>query len=278
MTEKDSAKPFLASTARWTASVRAQESSRPDSLFQDPYAAALAGEEGMQWVAQRTADKVLAIVLRTRYFDDFLQRVTQENALRQVVFLAAGLDTRAFRLAWPTGTQIFELDQPEVLRYKEQILNAAGASTNCTRHVIEQDLTTPWQDALVQSGMDPNAPTLWLLEGFLFYLPGDQVKHILEAVSQLAAPGSWLGFDIINSIMLTHPLTKAWVDMQAAAGAPWIGTLDDPVEYLARLGWQVSLSQAGQPEANHGRWSLPVLPTSMPAVPHNWYVTAHKVR
>ena len=95
-------------------------------------------------------------------------------------------------------------------------------------------------------------------------------------MTDLAVPGSQIGFDIINGPMLTSPWTRSWVDMQADAGAPWIGTMDDPVRFLADRGWQATLTQAGQPDANHGRWSLPVIPTTMPDMPHNWFVTAQK--
>jgi methyltransferase (TIGR00027 family) len=268
---------WLASTAQWTASVRAMESARPDALIHDPWAAALAGAQGEQWLAQRTPDKVLPMVIRTRYFDDFLQRTIQQSAARQVVLLAAGLDTRAFRLTWPAGTQLFELDQAVVLSLKEQVLSGAGAQPNCVRQVIAQDLTGPWEKALLAAGFLPQQPSIWLLEGFLFYLPSAVITNLLNQVSRLAAPGSWLGFDCINHAMLTHPLTRAWIEMQAASGAPWTGTLDDPTAFLGGLGWKVALTQAGQVDAHYQRWTLPVLPTMMPNVPHNWFVTAQKV-
>ena len=91
-----------------------------------------------------------------------------------------------------------------------------------------------------------------------------------------SAPGSWLGCDVINHAVFTFPYTKAWVDMQSQAGAPWIGALDDPQAALAALGRQATLSQAGAPEANYGRWTMPVIPTDAPGLPHNWYVTAYK--
>jgi methyltransferase (TIGR00027 family) len=266
----------LASTARWTASVRALESACKDRLFDDPCATALAGEEGQRWLAQRSPDSVLPIVLRTRYFDDFLQRITQESGLRQVVLMAAGLDTRALRLAWPEGTRLFEIDQPEVLAMKETVLQAAGASPACERHAIPADLTGPWQDRLIKAGFDPGQPSGWLLEGFLFYLPDESGQRLLDELNPLAAPGSWLGFDVINSSMLTSLLTRLWIEMQANSGAPWIGVLDEPQAFLAERGWRASLTQAGQPDANHGRWRLPILPTDMPGVPHNWFVTAYK--
>jgi len=266
---------LLGATAGWTAAVRARETERADALVRDPWAAALAGESGAAWIAVRPPDSTLPIVLRTRYFDDYLQRVTAEG-IRQVVLLAAGLDTRAYRLSWPAGTRIYELDQAPVIAAKEQVLAAADAAPTCERHAIPADLTEPWQARLVAADFDPAQPAAWLLEGFLFYLPSDQVTTILDAVATWAAAGSRLGFDIINAAMLTSAWTRPWLEMQAKAGAPWIGTLDDPAGFLAARGWQAALTQAGQPDAHHGRWTLPVLPVAAPNMPHNWFVTATK--
>lgn len=267
---------LLGSTAAWTAAVRARESVREDRLFNDPWAAALAGAAGAEWLAQRPPDSVTPIVLRTRFFDDFLQRLATQNGIRQIVLMAAGLDTRAFRLTWPGQTQLFELDQAPVLQFKELTLRAAGAETACARQTIAVDLTGPWREALIGAGFDPQQPSGWLLEGFLFYLPSATVTRLLEEVAHLAVPGSWMGFDIINGAVLTSPWTRPWVEMQAQAGAPWIGILDDPVGFLAPLGWKATLTQAGQPDANHGRWTLPVIPTTLPDMPHNWFVVAQK--
>ena len=124
---------------------------------------------------------------------------------------------------------------------------------------------------------DSDAPSGWLLEGFLFYLSNEHGAKLLEEVSKLSAPGSWLGFDIVNACTLTSPLTKPWIEMQARSGAPWVGTMDDPVGFLAAHDWQASLSQAGADDANHGRWTWPVVPVTMPDMPRNWYVTARKI-
>jgi methyltransferase (TIGR00027 family) len=276
MTKKKIAE-LLSSTAFWTASVRALESRRPDCLFNDPWAAALASETGAAWIEQRNEFSVIPIVLRTRYFDDFLQRITRQETIRQIVMPAAGLDTRAYRLDWPEGTHFFEIDQPMVLDHKEQILDLAQAKPKCLRHTISLDLTGNWKGALVQVGFNPQMPSVWLLEGFLFYLPNESITSIIDQVTSLAAPGSWMGFDIINRVMLTHQLSKQWVEMQAAAGAPWVGTMDDPIDFLASRGWEASLSQAGADDANHGRWPYPVIPITMADLPHNWYVTAMRV-
>lgn len=276
MAENTSRSSALEATARWTAAARARESRRSDRLFDDPWAAALAGPEGMGWLAKRPPDSVLPMVLRTRYFDDWLGLISGRDGIRQVVLMAAGLDTRAYRLDWPEGTRLFELDRPAVLHHKEAVLAAASASSRCTRIAVEADLTGAWADALLAVGFDITQPSGWLLEGLLFYLPSEAIARLFDEVSRLAAPGSRLGGDVMNGATLTSPWTRSWVEMQAEAGAPWLGTLDDPESFLAGRGWYATLSQAGQPDAHYGRWTLPVIPTTMPDMPHNWYVTARR--
>jgi methyltransferase (TIGR00027 family) len=266
----------LSATAYWTAAVRALENERADRLFSDQWAKALAGEAGAAWIAQRTPESVVPIVLRTRYFDDFLLRIAEHENIRQIVILAAGLDTRAFRLTWPAGIRFFELDQENILGYKAHVLGMAGAKPAGERSTIAVDLTGKWQDVLVKSDFDPELPAGWLLEGFLYYLGKEKLVKILDEVCSLTAPGSWLGFDIVNSLVLTSPLTRKWVEMQAQEGAPWIGTMDDPLKFLAARGWKASIGQAGAADANYGRWTLPVIPVQMAEMPHNWYVTAQK--
>jgi methyltransferase (TIGR00027 family) len=217
------------------------------------------------------------IALRTRFFDDYLTRVTGRDAVRQVVLMASGLDARAFRLHWPEGTRLFELDQPGVLRHKEQVLRSAGARPACARVVIPVDLTGPWTETLFGAGFDPAQPSGWLLEGFLFYLPNERLEPLLDAVTDLAAPGSWVGFDIMNRAMLTSEWTEAWIAMQARHGAPWIGTMDDPAGFLAARGWgEVTVTFAGLPGANYGRWPYPVAPITAPDIPRDWLVTGRK--
>lgn len=276
MPEKVASEHLLGLTAHWMAAVRARESAREDRLFDDPWAAALAGPEGEAWAAQRPADSFVPIALRTRYFDDFLLRIVNDYGIRQILLAGAGLDTRAFRLPWPEGTRLYELDQASVLAYKEGILRSAGAQPTCSRQTIDGDLTGSWRESLLAGGFEPQRPSGWLLEGFLFYLASDSIIHVLDEVTSLAAPGSWLGFDIVNGAMLTSPMTRPWIEMQAKAGAPWVGTIDDPVGFLAKRGWKASLTQAGQKDAEYGRWPYPVIPTTMPDAPHNWFVTAKR--
>jgi methyltransferase (TIGR00027 family) len=153
------------------------------------------------------------IIIRTRYFDDFLKRAIPEAGLRQVAVLGPGLDTRAFRLGWPAELRWFELDQPDVLAYKQAVLEAEGAQPTCQYTVVGVDLGAEWSETLLVHGFDPQTPALWLLEGLLFYLPDETITRILHQVNNLAAPGSMLAFDIINHITLTSPLTRAWIEM-----------------------------------------------------------------
>ena len=265
-------------TARWTAAARAIETRRSDALFEDPWAADLAGEEGLRWAEARAPEGLAPMVVRTRYFDDFLLHATATGGATQVVLLGAGLDTRALRLAWPAGTSVFEVDQPEVIHLKEEVLGGGGASPRCARLVrLCTDLSgDTWPRQLVDAGLDPHAAAAWLAEGFLFYLDADAIDALLGRVSGLAAVGSVLGFDIPDRGVFTHPVTRPWIEMQAAAGAPWIGTIDDPEAYLAALGWEASLSQCGAADAHYGRWPLPVESVAARGLPRHWLVTARK--
>lgn len=266
----------LALTATWTAAVRAAESARDDALFSDPWADALAGPEGQAWLAARTPESVLPIALRTRFFDDFIVRTLESDGIRQVVLMAAGLDTRAYRLDLPSGTRVFEIDGADVLERKQRILAEAGAQPKCERIPVVADLMGDWETALVEAGIDPIQPAVWLLEGFLFYLPTAEVAHLLDRVGKAASGGSSLGFDTINGEVLTSPITRPWVEMQAGEGAPWLGTVDDPKTYLARRRWKVEQTQFGEAPANFGRWTPAVVPADERGVPRFWLVTARK--
>jgi len=276
MPDKEVHNTLLGGTARWTAGVRAMASAREDRLFNDPWAAALAGAEGKEWAENPSGDNGVSIIVRTRFFDDYFQRIISTSDIRQVVLMATGLDTRAFRLPWPEGTKVFELDQPQVLQYKEQILSSAGAQPASKRHAIEVDLTGPWTDALIKAGFDPQQPSVWLLEGFFHYIPTESITHILDDITSQAAPGSWLGFDIINKAMLTSQWTRQFVEDLTKAGTPWIGTMDNPEDFLASRGWKATTYQPGEKEAHFGRWPYPVIPRIIPNIPRTWFVIAQK--
>ena len=277
MVEHVSSQYRLALTASWTAAARALESAREDRLFDDPWARVLAGPDGAAWLEQRSPESTLPIALRTRFFDDYLLRIADKDGVRQVVILAAGLDTRAFRLEWPAGMQVYELDQGAVLERKQKILDQAGAMPTCERHVIAADLAGGWEALLATAGIDSAQPAIWLLEGFLFFLSPEDLTTLLVRVMKASSAGSYLAFDVINSATLTSPLTQPWVEMQAHAGAPWTGTLDDPKALLKRHGWKAELTQLGSPGAAYGRWPHPsASEDDDPEAPHLWLATARR--
>jgi methyltransferase (TIGR00027 family) len=289
MSFQDTRKEKLAGTGRWTAAIRARESERSDRLFNDPLAALLAGEEGQQWLDASTSEQydprlrgeldidpsTASIIVRVRFFDDFVARVVTEHDVRQVVVLAAGMDTRAYRLSWPAGTPLFEIDQPRVIELKERLLASAGAVPACQRQSIGVDLSDPWSDALQRAGFDPGQRSLWLLEGFLPYLPEPGVARLFDEISALAAPGSWLGCDTVNREMLTSPWTRPWIERLASAGISWLSGIDEPEALLGERGWSVTVIQYGEEGANFGRWPFPPMPPrSVPGIPRNFLVTA----
>jgi methyltransferase (TIGR00027 family) len=267
----------LASTAGWIAAVRAHEQERTDRLFSDPWAAKLAGEKGWLWRERTTGGKdenEVGLVIRTRYFDDFLLQVTQEHQVRQVVILGAGMDTRAFRHHWPGHVHLFELDQPQLFDLKEPLLTACGAGPTCQRHIVPIDLRDEWFTPLLRAGFDRGKPSAWLMEGLLFYLPQESVIQLFEVVTTASAVGSWLGCEVKNTEMLTGASTRAWIETLEQEGAPWVSSIDHPEAFLAKYGWRASVVQLGDKEAHFGRWPFPVLPRSVLGVPRTFFVTA----
>nr|BBH94734.1 S-adenosyl-L-methionine-dependent methyltransferase [Thermogemmatispora argillosa] len=279
MSEPD--KQRISVTAHLTAAARAYESQRPDHLFDDPWAALLASREGFS-ILEKGEDKGGSIIVRTRYFDEWLQRLTHEEGLRQIVLPAAGLDTRAFRLDWPEQTCLYEIDLPAVMDYKESRLQAYQAQPRCKRFVLATDLfSAAWESQLVAAGLNPAQPSVWLVEGLFFYIPLEQTQQLLERLSRLAAPGSWLGFDAIHSAMLSSPLTSSRIQLTRKNGAPWIGAIDDPVALLASFGWQASFVPNVRKGYEYGRAIFPFIPpdalTSETEKLYHMLVTAKRV-
>lgn len=127
--------------------------------------------------------------VRTHFFDAYFTEAVAAG-IRQIVILAAGLDSRAYRLEWPAGTTVFEIDQPKVLEYKAETLAAHGAQPSARRHEVAVDLRQDWPKALREAGFDDSQPTAWLAEGLLMYLPADAQERLFELVTELSAPGS----------------------------------------------------------------------------------------
>jgi methyltransferase (TIGR00027 family) len=258
-------------TALWVAAWRADESERPDALFHDPHARALAGPEGFE-LLQAARDVALVeapfVPVRTIFFD---QRIVHGS---QVVLLGAGMDARALRLHWPTGARVFEVDLPEVLALKAQRLR--GVAPRCTLIPVSADLTGDWPVALEREGFRPELPTVWLLEGLLLYLDEWLVRSLLARVNALSAAGSTLLADVIGWTMLWMPQLQPLHEFVRELGAPWKFGTDEPEELLEPLGWEVTAYDLGTIAAELGRWAWPVVPRAIPGVPRSFLVEAVK--
>lgn len=231
---------FVPFTARMMAALRAHETSREDRLFDDPFAAKLAGEEAFQRVNRQLTPRDRAYVaVRTRFFDDFLAG----SQIDQVVLLASGLDTRAYRFSWAPEVAVYELDYLEVLAYKADLLKHTNPS--CKHHLIAADLTQPWEEKLLSAGYSPTSPSVWLIEGLLMYLSEVQVHNLLKSVSDLSSHGSQLGVDLINGKHLEYEPFKGYFQF---------GT-DTPEKLLSHHGWQAEVTHFGDEGANFGRYA-----------------------
>ncbi|HEY4188769.1 MAG TPA: SAM-dependent methyltransferase [Polyangia bacterium] len=278
----------ISKTARLTAAARARETERPDRLFEDPWAKALAGPEGFallrRWEESAQAPGATSapenpyIAMRTRYFDDFLgEAVAVPEAgqpIRQVVIVAAGLDTRAFRLPWLPATRLFELDHPDVLAAKDRLLEAAGAVALCERTVVPADLTVPWADTLVAHGFDARVPAVWLIEGLFPYLDEAGARALLAEGAPLAAPGSRLAADFVGKSLLESPFARPVLALLERENVPWRFGTDEPEALLADFGWAATALRPGDPGMNFGRWPFPTLPRGTPGIPSSFLVTA----
>ncbi len=174
----------------------------------------------------------------------------------QLVILAAGLDTRAFRLPLPPDLVLFELDRPEVLDFKAARLEERNATSRCRRVPIPVDLTGDWTAALQEGGFDRQRSAVWLVEGLTLYLTGDQVRHLLGTLSGLAVAGSWLLTDAVSESFLVSAQLGGFLAMMAANGSPFQFGTDDPAGLMAAHGWTSQVTRFGEPDANFGRWTL----------------------
>lgn len=198
----------VGSTAVMVAAARAAETDKPDPLIRDPFARILVSEAGTgvweKMLDSSLVDKVAEIdaeaaaifehmrgyqAVRTHFFDAYFTAAAAAG-IRQVVILASGLDSRAYRLNWPTGTTVYEIDQPKVLEYKSATLAAHDATPSADRHEVAVDLRQDWPAALIAEGFDPKAPTAWLAEGLLMYLPADAQDRLFTQITELSATGS----------------------------------------------------------------------------------------
>jgi methyltransferase (TIGR00027 family) len=269
-------------TALGAAAMRAVESRRAAPLVRDPHAAAFvaavadqlprpvpltreeaAADPSLPWIP--LADHM---AVRSKFFDRFFSAAAGDG-VRQMVILAAGLDTRAFRLDWSSGTTVYEIDVPMVLEFKDAVLAAHGA--------VPGDLREDWPAALTLAGFDPVMPTAWLAEGLFPYLPDEAIDALLGHVHALSAPGSLIAIEHLpggTSTLddaLSQPITTGENEELAALWSA--GQQHDPSTWLRRHGWTVDVSLVTAVAADYGR---PMTGTELASLHRMQFITGQR--
>ena len=248
----------LGSTALFVAAARALEAQERDPLAVDRYAQVFCRAVGGDWadlLDGRKPDHVLETEFgrhfrtfqgaRTRYFDNYFHE-TVDAGVRQIVILAAGLDSRGFRLPWPGGTVIYELDQPKVLEFKREVLRSRGDTPTAQRCEVAVDLREDWPAALRDNGFDPAQTSAWLAEGLLLYLPATVQEQLFIGIDSMSSPGSRLAVE--ETIPMPPKAFRAAVEEERAVIAergPFFTLLSNeqiarPEEWFSARGWRAA--------------------------------------
>lgn len=278
----------VGSTAVMVAASRAAETERDEPLISDPYARILVSGAGTGiWESVLDADFVAKVAevdaeaaaifehmnnyqaVRTHFFDAYFTAASQAG-IRQIVILATGLDSRAYRLDWPADTVVFEIDQPKVLEYKATRLAEHDVTPKATRREVPMDLRFDWPAALRDAGFDPAAPTAWLAEGLLMYLPAEAQDKLFEQITELSAPGSRIaaetaGFqsddakreqmrERFKRIAETFGMTETLDIQELIYDDPDRAEVD---EWLNAHGWSATAVASPEEMRRLGRWVLP---------------------
>ncbi|BBY87470.1 class I SAM-dependent methyltransferase [Mycolicibacterium tokaiense] len=263
----------VGATATMVAAARAMATNSPDAVINDPFAEPLVRAVGVDFFTklatgeltaadldsgsapvsvQRFADGMAA---RTRFFDDFFRAAT-DAGIRQAVILAAGLDARAYRLQWPAGTTVFEIDQPEVIAFKTQALADLGATPTAEHKTVAIDLRDDWPTALREAGLDTSAPIAWIAEGLLGYLPPEAQDRLLDQIAELSPAGSRLAVEGVPVISAAdqeaarermQSVTSRWQDHGFDldfSELTFLGERAEAAGYLREHGWQVEARKA----------------------------------
>ena len=294
----------VGTTAVMVAAARARETESAEPLIRDPYARMLVVGAGTgMWetfLDGSMADKVAAAdpeaaamfanmlsyqAVRTLFFDTFFTNASAAG-IRQVVILASGLDSRAYRLHWPQGTVVFEIDQPKVLEYKAAILSANGAEPTAERHAVAIDLRQDWPAALKGAGFDPALPTAWLAEGLLMYLPAEAQDRLFDQITELSASGSRLSAEAVrhHDEKLQAQMRARWDKMADDMGIE--RTVDiqdltyndvhraDVAEWLNAHGWTATSTASSDAIKRLDRWAE--VPGQEEQDNFSWFVVADR--
>jgi methyltransferase (TIGR00027 family) len=264
----------VGATATMVAAARAIASAEPDPLINDPYAADLVRAVGVEFFSKLvdgeiSLDGELAdgaalmtgiMAVRTKFFDDFFTNAG-DAGIRQAVILASGLDSRAYRLPWPDGTVVYEIDQPAVVSSKTATMAQIGATPTAERRTVAIDLRDDWPAALQAAGFDPTAPSAWSAEGLLAYLPPDAQDRLFDNITELSAPGSRLATEFHPDIAANlrergNEMSEQWrkhgLDLDLA-NLWYDGERNSVTEYLGGSGWSVTARRRPELFAEYGR-------------------------
>jgi methyltransferase (TIGR00027 family) len=297
----------VGATALGVAAARATETESENPLISDPFARVFldAAGDGM-WnmfgiselppevaeaepdVAQWMRVRVDYMASRTAFFDGFFLDAAKAG-VRQVVILAAGLDSRAWRLPWPDGTTVYELDQPKVLEFKTSTLRQHGAQPTCHQVGVPVDLRQDWPTALRQNGFDDSAPSAWSAEGLLLFLPAAAQDLLFERVQALSVPGSRIAVEAPGPEFNDPDARERWRSLMwryrevvAKVGGREVTDFEDlwyledradVADWLRGHGWDVSATPAEELMARYGR-SAPEGPEGTDRTPRNVFVSA----
>ncbi|HEY2503562.1 MAG TPA: class I SAM-dependent methyltransferase [Mycobacterium sp.] len=263
----------VGATATMVAASRAVASQGPDALLDDPLADPLVRAVGLDPFVRiidgeidfeddplfNLKARTQQITVRTRFFDNFFTGATNDG-LRQAVILASGLDTRAYRLRWPAGTVVYEIDQPQVIAFKTDTLAGLGAVPTAERRAIAIDLREDWPTALADGGFDVTQPTAWSAEGLLPYLPPEAQDRLFDNITALSAPGSRLATEHVPdsnafSDERLQRISERWQRFGFnlnAADLFYLGERNVVVDYLTTHGWQVTAHPVRELYAQNG--------------------------
>ena len=276
----------VGATATMVAAARAIATKADEPLIDDPFAEPLVRAVGVDFLTRWAMGEITgaevdvdgagwglshmpaAMAARTRYFDRFFADAA-EAGIRQAVILAAGLDARAYRLDWPSDMVVYEIDQPQVVEFKRATLAEFGAAPTAELRAISIDLRDDWPAALRAAGFDPTAPSAWIAEGLFGYLPPEAQDRLLDAVTDLSAPGSRLGSEAVPNQAGTD--LEAAREKMRAATAKWRehgfdldfnelgfdGERNDVGEYLDARGWTSVGTPMSQLLADNGFPAIP---------------------
>jgi methyltransferase (TIGR00027 family) len=265
----------VGATATMVAAARALASREAEPLIQDPYAEPLVRAVGIDFFTKLVDGEISTsdvedgpaaalltgvMAVRTRFFDDFFIAAT-EHGVRQAVILASGLDSRAYRLPWPDGTVVYEIDQPRVIEAKAATMADIGATPTAERRAVAVDLRDDWPEALCRAGFDDTLPSAWSAEGLLLYLPPEAQDRLFDDITVLSAPGSRLSTEChpdggASLGERANAVSDAWIDHGfdlKLSDLFFAGDRKPVVDYLTAAGWQVSARTRPEVWAGYGR-------------------------